>query len=268
MLPPLPTLSGNHLHLWPVIREAVAFPWQYRQMLWKWVLVCGTLAGLTNYVLESYIVPESEKVDDLSGLFDDLGYTFILGALSIFVYTLFCIRCHRLVLLKPTPEIEASVFQLGKREYNFLSFLLKVCLRMFILIPVILLIAVLSTLIGISDGPYQDMIFWLVLGPPTAYILGRFCMVFPATAIDLEPSLAWAWEQSKDLAWRLGILAGVLPWLFSFIYEGKLFFGIDQYALAHSITYGFLSFIFIAIEVAVISIAFRELSGFESPQKT
>ena len=125
MSPSLPTLSGNQLHLWPIFREALAFLWQRRYMLWKWVLVCGVLVGLADYATETFILLESEEVNDLSGLYgDDMIYTFPIVALYSLLYPVFCIRCHRLALLGPRAATDPFPPQINKREFFFVSCIL------------------------------------------------------------------------------------------------------------------------------------------------
>jgi len=274
----LPTLSGNQLHLWPIIREAIAFPWQYRHALWKWVLVCGVLVGLTDFAAEILYVPDEKEAEELSELFEisgllyDLVFIVLLDAPQIILYTVFCIRCHRLVLLGSRTQADPFPPQFVKREIPFLSFLVIISVGAVVVVlligtPISLVWLVLSNLLGFSDMKFEALLIGPMLGLPAAYLFGRCCMVFPATAIDLEPTLTWAWKQSKDFAWRLGILAGLLPCLFSFIHYESMLFGLDQHHIVNSLIMGILGFAFTTIEVAVLSIAFRELSGFENPQK-
>lgn len=271
----LPTLSGNQLYLWPIIREAIAFPWHYRQLLWKWVLVCGALVGLINFVSEILYVPAELEAEELSELFEisgllyDLVFIVLLDAPQIILYTVFCIRCHRLVLLGSRTQADPFPPQFDKREFTFFSFLViisvgAVVVGLLIGIPISLVWFVLSNLLGFSDMKFEALLIWPMLGLPAAYLFGRCCMVFPAIAIDLQPSLTWAWKQSKDFAWRLGILAGFLPWLFSSIHNESMLFGLDQHHIVNSLIMGILGFAFTTIEVAVLSIAFRELSGWKN----
>ena len=259
---PLPTLSGNRLQLWPIIREAMAFPWQYRHALWKWVVVCGVLVGLTDFAAETFgthdIVKENGPLEHIY----DLVFSMLQLALILFLYTVFCIRCHRLVLLGATPETDVFPPQIGEREGSFCRFLVIIYGSIFsiffcgaVFVPIFLLFW------GISDTGYEEWPLFSLSMIPFSYILGRYCMVFPATAVDLQPSFKWAWEQSKGIGWRLGVLAGILPWSLSFIYKGgSVYFGLDQYQFTYSLITGLLWFAVTTIEVAVLSIAFRELS--------
>jgi hypothetical protein len=265
----LPTLSGKQLHLWPIICEAVAFPWHYRHLLWKWVLMCGVLVGLLDFASEFLETRDNREAKGLFKLLFDLVFILLSMAFELTLYTIFCIRCHRLLLLGPTTEPDIFPPPLGEREAKFLLFL-------YIVYGSISLVLFLGSVFGVtflnllesSDIPLAFWTLFKVMMIPLSYVLGRYCMVFPATAVDLQPSFNWAWEQSKHIAWRLGILAGILPWLLSFIYhDTKILFGLDQYPFAYSLITKLLWFALTTIEVAVLSIAFRELSGFEKPQK-
>ncbi len=262
----LPALSGTRLHLWPIIREALAFPWEYRHSLWKWILVCGGLVGLIDFGSE---ILNPKDVGEEYGLIGVLA-VFILGVLAL-IYVVFCIRCHRLVLLDQTTNVEVFPPSLGEREGKFFGFFLIIIAGfLVILLCGVFCALILIGLFGISPSSFVDWPYSALFMIPFSYMLGRFCMVFPATAVDFRPTLNWAWEQSKDVAWRLGILVGIVPWVLSFLYDDLhawLFFGLNQYPFAYSLITGMLWHVWMAIEVAVLSIAFRELSGFVSQEE-
>lgn len=248
------------------------FPWQFRTLLWKWVLVCGVAAGLAEFAFEVSYSPNEMEAEELSESLFDLVALVPLITLNAILYTVFCIRCHRLVLLGSKTEADPFPPQFAKREFTFFSYLVFISFGVLAVVlvigtPISLVGFGLSNLLGFSDTVLEDLLIGLMLGIPAAYLLGRYCMVFPATAIDLEPKLNWAWEQSKDVAWRLGILAGFLPGVRSLIFDENLSVGPDQYAFAYSLAYGLVSFAFTAVEVALLSVAFRELSGVGNLQK-
>lgn len=261
---PLPTLSGNCLQLWAVFREALAFPWQNRHLLWKWVLICGVLLGLTDFAANIFDTQEIPEERSLLELLYELVFAYLHFFLLCTLYTVFCIRCHRLVLLGLTDDADVFPPPLGERESYFFLFL-------FVIYGGITLVFIcgifFQVYFDISDTRYSGWPFFTLSMIPFSYLLGRYCMVFPAAAVDLRPTFKWAWEQSKGIGWRLGILAGFLPWLFFLIYNGKLFFEMDEHPFAFSLITELLRFVFATIEVAVLSIAFRELSGFEREQQ-
>lgn len=263
----LPTLLGKQFNFWVILWKASLFPWQFRQVLWKWILVCGVLVGLTDYTFEVLLSLFPEQGEGFLLEFFQLGLVGLQVALFAFLYAFFCIRCHRLVLLGCSRETETFTFQFGERESNYLRFLIVtffiIFLSSLLIIPFIggILVFILSTLLGLSPSSYEKWLNVPYFEICFAYLLGRFGMVFPATAIDLLPTLKWAWRESKAFAGRLGILAGILPLLFSYVYkEGPLLFGITLYPLVYSILTSSLSFICSAIAVAVLSYAFRELT--------
>ncbi len=262
---PLPILSGNRLPLWSIFCEALAFPWQYRHLLWKWILVCGVVLGLTDFAANIFDTHESAEERGFLDLLYELVFAGLDFVLFFTLYTVFCIRCHRLILLGPTADADVFPLPLGERESYFLLFLLVIYGSItFVFICGIFF----EVFLDISDTRYADWPFFTLSMIPLSYMLGRYCMVFPVTAIDIRPTFKWAWEQSKGIGWRLGILAGFLPWLFFFIYNGKLFFELNEHPFVFSLITEILRFVFATIEVAVLSIAFRELSRFESPQQT
>jgi cbb3-type cytochrome oxidase subunit 3 len=98
------------------------------------------------------------------------------------------------------------------------------------------------------------------------YILGRWVLVFPAIAIDQEPKLGWSWKQTKGNSWRMFILVGFLPLTVGHFWYLLPFIGLSEFPVFSSFLTSFVLFVFTPVEVAVISVAFRELTNWTPPK--
>lgn len=194
----------------------------------------------------------------LSGVINWVLY-LVYGAL----FTWFAVACHRLVLLGPAalPQLRWS-----QRQTRFLGWL--VGLYLVYAVVSILLMVLLGTLaantIAVAastspDGPVSW--FWwvqLLASIPATYLLARLSLVFPAVAVDHPADLRRSWELSRDNGWRLAVVVGVLPWVLSsapaMLYrEGASLLELALLAL--------LSALVLVVEIAAVSLCYRELSG-------
>ena len=94
---------------------------------------------------------------------------------------------------------------------------------------------------------------------PATYYLARCSLVFPATAVDMKVGLQWSWRISQGNGWRLGIIVGALPWGLSTINAIFLRDGASSLKL---VALALVSYLLMTIEIAALSLAFKELSGF------
>lgn len=100
-----------------------------------------------------------------------------------------------------------------------------------------------------------------------SYFLAPYCLVLPATAVDLKPSLAWSSEQTKGSELRLALLYGGLPFVFGLLYcppSLLTWLQIDQLIIVKHVVRPFLVYLVTPIMVIALSIAFRELTNWTS----
>ena len=107
----------------------------------------------------------------------------------------------------------------------------------------------------------MGLFFYVVVIFPFYYIFGRWVLVFPAIAIDQEPELGWSWKQTKGNSWRMFILVGFLPLTVGHFWYLLPFIGLSEFPVVDFFLGSFALFLFTPVEVAVISIAFRELTN-------
>ena len=95
------------------------------------------------------------------------------------------------------------------------------------------------------------------------YLFGRWSLLFPAIAVDLSGRIKWSWEQTRGNDWRMLVLVGFLP-LTTAILGSLLSYGVPApFSLVPVFLKEFAYFIVTPVEVAVVSIAFRELTNWE-----
>jgi hypothetical protein len=112
---------------------------------------------------------------------------------------------------------------------------------------------------------------------PFAYIVGRSSLILPGIAVDLQPRMNLVWAYSEENGWRVTVLAGWVPLLAGalyglFIYTTLWLTGVssDEAAQWHGaysvVTSGLqtvLYYTLATIEVAILSLTFKELSGWQ-----
>ena len=79
----------------------------------------------------------------------------------------------------------------------------------------------------------------------------------PATAVDRNVDLKWAWRLTKSQGWRLFIVVAILPWIISelvaLLYRG------DATAV-ETVVLTFIGTALFAVEIAALSLSYRELT--------
>ena len=182
-----------------------------------------------------------------------------------FVYTLTAVlvvriatSCHRLVYL-PKAEWPGPIrAPWTRRETRYLLYALSLGALVFFLnmLQVVVLILVGQTWV---QNPTDNLPRWLVLvlQSPALYVLGRFSMVLPATAMDHKADLLSSWENTRGNGWRIFVIAAGLPSILGTVLgvlHRENATALELLALAA------LSVVLIVFQVASLSLAYRELS--------
>jgi hypothetical protein len=231
-----------------VVQEALLIPWRRRnEFAWALAVPLALLAGLS---LAWYFA--DQLLRQLSG-----WWLFFLycGAFAVF-FTLFAVTCHRLVLLEPRRLGGIPSPRWSQRETRFLFWVVTLWIIYMAVWWLALLVA--GNVLPRSAGPqgWFDLIQH-VAKLPALYVLARLSLVFPATAIDRPAGLKWAWRTSRGNGWRLVVVITVLPWLLSHL-VGLLYR--DEATAAEIVVLTVLGTAVFALEIAALSIAYRELT--------
>ncbi len=258
------------LLVWETIQEAFVFSWNHRQVLWVWIVIGAILTGLADLVEEfSY----GETGRGLTGFpyFAAIVLTPIPGLL---VFALLAVYCHRTLLVYQEEENNHKIrFFFTERERKYFVWGIGITLVVLILVVPVTFVGLViwGQISEMLQGNYwgntyvEGLFFTLVYLLPIYYFLGRWILVFPAIAIDQEPKLGWSWKQTKDNSWRMFVLVGFLPLTVGNLWYLLSFIGLSELPVFSSFLTSFALFVFTPVEVAVISIAFRELINWTPP---
>ncbi len=283
-------LSQKHLFVWDIFRESVEFFCSHWTILRHGILLGTILGGLSLFLWEVSPFPGSLSIlpEELNALlWIPMSFLYIA---SFDVLLFLAISCHRLILLKDSRDSYCDDFFQAIKGWKFLSFLFLEFphastkhwpreLNYFFFFIIVYLGGnlvcmlgqwVLGPLIGIEA--LEGILPYLTVFPGFCYFLGRFSLICPAVAIDWkqdsesswEDTLEWSWNQTEAQGWKMALLVGGLPLLLGVFYEVLIIFGIQEVALLDSLVYAFLWFFITPIEIALLSIAFRELTGWSS----
>jgi len=262
------SVSLKKLPVFATIREAVEGSWQHRGVLLLWLMVCVIVSVLSQYGLEKFLASVDNK--DLSNPSGSFWVSIFLAIPNVAVFSVFAVLCHRFFLLKGQKE-EILGWGFTKRVWAFV--VLVFCLYGGILFCLVLGGFAVEFLILLGSDfqetlqeeiKTQNLILALngvMLYIICGYFFARYCLVFPATAVDQNSTLDWSWDHTTGNEWRLVSLVGMLPLVLGLFYCLPSYAGSAQLGLFNSFLEYLLFYLFTLLELAIISIAFRELTN-------
>jgi len=184
-------------------------------------------------------------------------------------FTVLAVSCHRLVLLGPSPATLAPKLRWGRRETRFLGWLVVLAV-IFVVGRLLLMLVIANVLLTLfqstaitAEGPPKVGADWLK-GPDyfafvsCAYVVARFSLVLPATAIDEKIGLRWAWQKSAHNGWRLAVVVSVFPWVLS---RGLDLMYRENAALPELAMLVVLSVLASTLEIIALSLSYQDLMG-------
>lgn len=230
----LPIKSIIELAIWTPISL-------YKQFLKALILPMIILVSLE--LLEVYVFSDST------------GESVIINLVYILVYCYFAIACHRIILLneKSSGTVISKLFWRLIRFLGWLliiSFITGLIALPFIIIPHLMFVDFYS-----SD--YSSLIFYLGISP-AIFVMAKLSLILPAVAIDEQPQFSWAWNATRNNGWRMFVVVGILPIMFSWMQE---LISRDDSIWIEDIALSILSFIFLIIEISALSLSFKFLGA-------
>ncbi len=198
-----------------------------------------------------------------------ISIDFLAQISSLFIFALLAVYCHRIFLISHGEVFHQFPF-FTERELKYFLLMIGVSSLIFLLliVPGSILAVIFWYPISdmFSEGSWErTSIGWLLFYGgiyfPFFYLLGRGILIFPAIAIDQAPNPGWSWKQTKGSAWRIFVLVGFLPMTVGNLGNLLPFMGFSEFPLFSAFLTPFVLFLFTPIEVAVLSIAFRELTN-------
>lgn len=230
--------------------EALAIPWRRRADFVRALAVPFALLA-AFYVGWYFLQP---KIGEMAGWTFALAYWGVFAAL----FTLFAVACHRLVLLDSRPLRRVPPPSWTRREGRFFLFVLGLWIVYLVVWWVVMAVAANVWPRVSGDMSTASLKVIELAGKlPALYVIARLSLVFPATAIDRNASLRWAWRLSRGNGWRLVVVVTVLPWLLFYLF-GLLYR--DEPTMVETVVLIILGTALFAFEIAALSVAYRELA--------
>jgi hypothetical protein len=240
-------LRTARLDLGKVIAGAFLVPWWHRRAFARALALPLLLIVLHTVVWYYYVLPVIPE------------YAWLVYAVYGLLFTMFAVTCHRLVLLDPESVASRWKPTWSMRETRFFFWIAGLwgAGLIGILIALTVLAAVWNWTIG--TRPDDDWTDWAVFALKIAglYFFARLCMLLPATALDGKPSLRWSWDLTRSNGWRLMVVVGGLPvafrYLVGFLYR-------EDATRVEWLALTMVGVALVAVEIAAISISYRELT--------
>lgn len=237
-----------------IIFEAFWYPWKYKYQMFNALALPVALVVIISAVWSEL----GAGIQIINGLLYPLYF------LSVSFFT---ISCHRFILIESGNKISQSYFFILKRIIVF--GLLGVLVYFLAGIPfwIILTIAMNTlsdaALVSSSHNFTSDSFSWvkLFLMLPFGYLVGRFSLILPATAIDVRTNIMWSWQATKNNGIRMLILIGVVPWITTMLFD---LLWRENGAMFEYVFISILGYLAVAVEVFILSIAYREFKLRES----
>jgi len=236
------------LDLGKVIAGAFLVPWRHRKAFARALAIPMGLFMALSVLWHYYGIAQLPWFAAL-----------VVNAVYGMVFTLFAVTCHRLVLLDPESVSRAWRPRWTLRETRF--FLWVTGLWLVGVAAMMTLLTVVGTVwvnvAGDSGIDLDRMQFALELA--LLYPFARLCVLLPATAVDRDPlpDLRWALHLTRNNGWRLVVVVGFLPWLFAYL-VGLAYR--SEATMLEWLLLTVLALAFFAVEIAAISISYRELT--------
>jgi hypothetical protein len=189
----------------------------------------------------------------------------LLTISSGLLFTVFAVACHRIVLLDGAGIPRYGLRAWSMRETRFLGWSVVGSLSyMAITLILVMMLTFLLPATGVVLDPATPeasvsqifMVIGFAAMIPGSYVMARLAVLLPATAIGERHNMEWAWKLTSGNGWRLTLLIALLPTLLSLL-GGLADFG-EHFGL--KFLAGLLSYAVVAVEVAVLSNAFRFLT--------
>ena len=219
-----------------IITDAFLIPWNEKAHFIQ-ALAFPVLALVSVWAIWATVKPENQL----------LNYTFVLFYCLAFCY--FAITCHRLILIKNNAPHSYNTI----RIILFLKWLI-IIYGISLAIEMIILTIIMNTINDFDFNAVTHIRDFLYL--PLMYLVGRFSLIFPATALDLKGSLKWSWNATRNNGINILCVVGLLPWfmyiLLSFVYR-------DDPTIIEQAIITLLTYFVSAIGIFALSLTYREL---------
>lgn len=232
-----------------VLRGAVEVPWRRRRVFVKALTFPG--AAIVAYQAAYW---------RFSSLLETWE-AWVAWGIHLLLWVIFAVTCHRLVLLDPQPGEVAVVPSWSMRETRFLAWMVAVYAGIWAAAWLVLAIVTMplgTILMAMSmQNVLETAVPYAGLAVGT-YFLGRWALAFPAAAIDAPTGPLVAWRLTRGNGGRMMVIVGALPVLVR--YATSLLYS-EEPKLGEVMLVTAVGMVLIAIEIAALSLAYRDLTS-------
>jgi hypothetical protein len=239
--------NPKKLDVLSAVREAYSGAWNHLGEMLKLIWLPGVLYLALN-VTGAMLADEGHDVIRL-----------LIEMATLFLWPIIAVAWHRFILLGETP---AGTYQInfGQREARFLM------VSFFLVLLMLPGFFIATMTAGLQDmGPSASLVGFagILLAFVGIYFLIRLLLLLPAVAIDEPINARFILERTRGNFWRLVALCVLssLPLLAAYWLIMYVFVVANLPLFIPLFLSSLLSIFFAIVNVAILSIAFRELIG-------
>lgn len=264
-----PTMTSS-LPVFKILQNTFRLVWNKKERMLQAMAIPILIPYSLLFTLV-WILPEifpEESSFEISTLPTILLSILLIAAVGV-PYIWFAEICHRLALLGDTGVPPYGLRSWTRREWYFLfwtALLPCVFLLSIFLSPIVF---GLAFQFDFTFGTYStwlgdlDTGLWVVLllTVPSLYFLSRLSLILPATAVDRNVSIEWAWKFSRGNGWRLTLVIGCLPLGFDFLTD---FLWEETSTWLEELAGFILLGILLIFEIVALSLSYQHLAKYEA----
>ncbi len=227
-----------------IILGSIVLVWEQRRPLIRVLAITAIIMVILDVVQERFAA--KSFVYDL---------VFVLP--YMIVVTMFCVNCHRFVLLGRDKVPTCGILAWTGREFRFLGWIIFIVIVYYAFVPIYILVAtnIDESSAGLSAFA-RNWLSLIAMTLPPVYISARVSIMFPATAVDTRPSLHTIWNLTGGNGWRLAIIIVLFPIILSVF---PILFTLLDDSLIAEISLSILTTALFVIEIVALSLSYRYL---------
>jgi hypothetical protein len=243
-------MTALKLDILATVREAYGGAWTHMGEMLRLIWLPGLLYLATS-VISIYVDPE-----------ENLFASLLLNVVALFLWPIIAVTWHRFILIGDAP---AGSFHLhfGRREARFLM----ISIFLFLLLLPGLLLAIAGVAVAeeqpqSTTGSLLSFIGMLLI-LVSLYFFVRLSLLLPAAAVDDPIDAPLILERTRGNFWRMAAVFAlvVLPIALCVVLLAGLIQNIPALAILVAAAFALISIFFAIVNVAVLSVVYRELIG-------
>ncbi|MEQ8267777.1 MAG: hypothetical protein RH982_11310 [Parvibaculum sp.] len=238
------------LDILATVREAYGGAWTHMGEMLRLIWLPGLLYLATS-VVSMYVDPAENLLTSL-----------LLNVVALFLWPIIAVIWHRFILIGDAPSGRFHL-HFGRREARFLM----VSIFLFLLLLPGLLLAMAGTTVAAEQpqsttGSLLGFIGMLLI-LVSVYFFVRLSLLLPAAAVDDPIDARLALERTRGNFWRMIVVFTlvVLPIALCVVLLASLMQAMPALALLGAAAFALVSIFFAIVNVAVLSVVYRELLG-------